>query len=62
LIEDIPMATPSSNPQPAGSSGLVATSPASSSLVIMLLAWLAVGTPLLWGVIMTFKKALALFA
>jgi hypothetical protein len=39
------------------------TAPATtSSPVIMLLAWLAVGIPLLWGVVMTLKKALALFA
>jgi hypothetical protein len=25
------------------------------------LAWLAVGVPLLWGVVMTLKKAMALF-
>lgn len=40
------------------------TSPAhsSSSPVILILAWIAVGAPLLWGVLQTFKKALALFA
>jgi len=26
------------------------------------LAWLAVGVPLLWGVVQTLKKAMALFA
>jgi hypothetical protein len=29
--------------------------------LILALAWLAVGLPLLWGVLQTFKKALALF-
>ncbi len=32
-----------------------------SSSGIVILAWLAVGLPLLWGVAQTFKKALALF-
>jgi hypothetical protein len=32
-----------------------------SSPVILVLAWLAVGVPLLWGVAQTFKKALSLF-
>jgi hypothetical protein len=36
--------------------------PQSSSVVVLLLAWLAVGVPLLWGVAATLKKALALFA
>jgi hypothetical protein len=35
---------------------------APSSPVILILAWVAVGAPLLWGVLQTFKKALALFA
>ena len=29
--------------------------------VVVILAWLAVGVPLLWGVALTLKKALALF-
>ena len=33
----------------------------SSSPVILALAWLAVGLPLLWGVAQTIKKTLALF-
>jgi hypothetical protein len=33
-----------------------------SSLVVLALAWLVVGIPLLWGVFTTLKKALALFA
>jgi hypothetical protein len=33
-----------------------------SSPAVLALAWLAVGIPLLWGVFMTLKKALALFA
>ncbi len=32
-----------------------------SSKVVPLLAWLAVGLPLLWGVVQTVKKAMALF-
>jgi hypothetical protein len=32
-----------------------------SSALILILAWLAVGVPLLWGVGQTFKKALSLF-
>ena len=32
-----------------------------SSTLIVILAWLAVGVPLFWGVAQTFKKALALF-
>lgn len=32
-----------------------------SSPLILVLAWLAVGIPLFWGVAQTFKKALALF-
>jgi hypothetical protein len=33
----------------------------STSGIQLALAWLAVGVPLLWGVVMTLKKALALF-
>jgi hypothetical protein len=33
-----------------------------SSALVLMLAWLAVGAPLLWGVAATLKKALALFA
>jgi hypothetical protein len=33
-----------------------------SSPIVLVLAWLVVGIPLLWGVFMTLKKALALFA
>jgi hypothetical protein len=29
--------------------------------VVVILAWAAVGVPLLWGVALTLKKALALF-
>jgi hypothetical protein len=32
-----------------------------SSVVLLVFAWLAVGLPLLWGVVLTFSKALALF-
>jgi hypothetical protein len=32
-----------------------------SSPLVLILAWLAVGIPLLWGVSTTLKKALALF-
>ena len=39
-------------PRPSGSP----TNP-----VILILAWIAVGAPLLWGVPQTFKKAMALF-
>ena len=34
----------------------------SNSAITLALAWLAVGVPLLWGVVQTLKKALALFA
>jgi hypothetical protein len=43
----------------APSSG--ASTESKSSTVIVVLAWLAVGLPLLWGVAQTFRKALALF-
>lgn len=32
-----------------------------SSTVTLVLAWLAVGLPLLWGVVTTIEKTLALF-
>ena len=34
----------------------------STSPLILVLAWLAVGLPLIWGIVQTLKKALALFA
>jgi len=34
----------------------------STNAIKLALAWLAVGMPLLWGVVQTVKKALALFA
>ena len=34
----------------------------STNVIKLALAWLAVGMPLLWGVVQTVKKALALFA
>ena len=34
----------------------------SSDVFKLTLAWLAVGGPLLWGVVQTLKKAMALFA
>jgi hypothetical protein len=37
------------------------TSETRSSPVILVLAWLAVGLPLLWGVAQTISKAMALF-
>jgi hypothetical protein len=37
------------------------TDAASSNKLVLLLAWLAVGLPLLWGVAQTIKKALVLF-
>jgi len=37
------------------------TAPSSGGGLILILAWLAVGAPLLWGVAQTIKKALALF-
>jgi hypothetical protein len=36
--------------------------PTKSSTVVLVFAWIAVGLPLLWGVIATLKKALALFS
>ncbi len=38
-----------------------ATTRTDSNAVILALAWLAVGLPLLWGVYETFLKAVALF-
>ncbi|HEY6854089.1 MAG TPA: hypothetical protein VI139_07575 [Gemmatimonadales bacterium] len=38
-----------------------ATKPASSSWVVVALAWLLVGIPLVWGVATTIRKALPLF-
>jgi hypothetical protein len=38
-----------------------ASSSRPSSSVVLVLAWLAVGVPLLWGVAQTITKALALF-
>ena len=37
------------------------TGPASGSWVLVGLAWLAVGIPLLWGIWTTLKKAIVLF-
>lgn len=34
----------------------------SGSVLVLALAWLAVGLPLLWGVAQTLKKALPLFS
>ena len=50
------MATNDASTSPAPSSGETKSSP-----LIVVLAWIAVGAPLLWGVGSTFKKALALF-
>ena len=50
------MATNDASTAPAPSSEGAPSSP-----VILILAWIAVGAPLLWGVMQTFKKALALF-
>ena len=50
------MATSDAPTSPAPSSDESPSSP-----VILVLAWLAVGLPLLWGVAQTFKKALTLF-
>jgi len=33
----------------------------STNVIKLALAWLAVGVPLLWGVVQTLKKAMALF-
>jgi hypothetical protein len=35
--------------------------PRSRDALMLTLAWLAVGLPLLWGVVQTIEKALALF-
>jgi hypothetical protein len=45
---------------PASSNTPASNAPA--SLAVLVIAWLLVGLPLLWGVIMTLRKALALFA
>ncbi len=44
------------NPEPVDPSSVRRTSP-----VILILAWLGVGVPMLWGVLMTVKKAALLF-
>ena len=36
--------------------------PRSTNALKLTLAWLAVGAPLLWGVVQTLKKAMALFS
>jgi hypothetical protein len=36
--------------------------PPSTPLVLVVLAWVVVGTPLLWGILQTLKKAAALFS
>jgi hypothetical protein len=36
-------------------------SPAAPGRVLLILAWSAVGIPLLWGVVQTIEKALPLF-
>ena len=38
-----------------------ATKPAAASWVLVALAWLLVGLPLVWGVATTIRKALPLF-
>ena len=35
--------------------------PSSSSWLLVILAWVAVGVPLLWGIWTTLKKAVVLF-
>jgi hypothetical protein len=50
------MATNDASTSPDSSSGESPSSP-----LILVLAWLAVGAPLLWGVAQTFKKAMLLF-
>jgi len=36
--------------------------PRSNRAITLALAWVAVGVPLLWGVVQTLKKAMALFS
>ena len=36
-------------------------SPSAAGRVVLILAWSAVGLPLLWGVVQTIEKALPLF-
>jgi hypothetical protein len=36
-------------------------SPSATGRVVLILAWSAVGLPLLWGVVQTIEKALPLF-
>lgn len=40
---------------------MMAGSPGASQVVALVLSWTVVGIPLAWGVIETFRKALALF-
>jgi hypothetical protein len=37
------------------------TAEPAGNVMILILAWMVVGLPLLWGVAQTFKKTLALF-
>ncbi|WP_166648151.1 hypothetical protein [Hymenobacter sp. UV11] len=46
------------NPKPNSASPVATDAPAGGSVI---LAWLFVGVPLVWGVSQTFIKALALF-
>jgi hypothetical protein len=58
------MANPSPSqfrPRDAGVALQPSAAAGGSSLVILVLAWAAVGLPLAWGVLQTLEKALALF-
>jgi hypothetical protein len=54
------MAPSDASTSPGPSSGK-SQSDSKTSTLIVVLAWLAVSLPLLWGVAQTFKKALTLF-
>ncbi|HEU4583481.1 MAG TPA: hypothetical protein VFS67_34725 [Polyangiaceae bacterium] len=62
------MANPQSNVRSRGgdtmppkSAAPASTPPSGGQLVTLVLAWLGVGLPLLWGVLQTLEKTLALF-
>jgi hypothetical protein len=46
---------------PPKSAAPASTPPSGGQLVTLVLAWLGVGLPLLWGVLQTLEKTLALF-
>jgi hypothetical protein len=58
-VTDMPASSSSGFGRSAASDRVAA--PGHSQVVTLVVAWAAVGVPLMWGVIETFHKALALF-